>query len=294
MMKTLSNRFDAKDLKEFEPEAKVGLVATVNPSGLPHLTLITALQARDPATLVWGQFSEGLSKEHVRHNPKTGFLIMTPSKSLWRGKALWTGAKRTGEDFDMFNEKPMFRYNAYFGIHTVHYMDLVETTGRERLPLAGIALSSLLTLAAKAGAKTGSPGRVLKPWAEGLFNRLGSLKFLSTVGSDGFPRIVPLLQCQAADSTRLAFSPRAYPDELRTLEAGMHAAVFGLTMDMEDVLVRGVFRGFEKRRGVELGIVDIDWVYNSMPPVHGQIYPEIALEPVTRFLREPRARTHQP
>ena len=282
-MKSLSNRFDTEDLKEFEPEAKVGLIATVNPAGLPHLTLITALQAKDPATLVWGQFSEGLSKEHVKNNPRTGFLIMTPSRSLWRGKALWTGAKRTGEDYDMFNEKPMFRYNAYFGIHTVHYMDLVETAGRERLPLAAIAVSSLLTLAATGGANAGSRARVLKPWAEGLFNRLGSLKFLSIVGSDGFPLIVPLLQCQAADSTRLAFSPRAYTDELRNLEPGMHTAVFGLTMDMEDVLVRGIFRGFEKRRGIELGIVDIDWVYNSMPPVPGQIYPEIPLEPVTRF-----------
>ncbi|MFY9399189.1 MAG: pyridoxamine 5'-phosphate oxidase family protein [Desulfomonilia bacterium] len=282
-MKSLSNRFDTEDLKEFEPEAKVGLIATVNPAGLPHLTLITALQAKDPATLVWGQFSEGLSKEHVKNNPRTGFLIMTPSRSLWRGKALWTGAKRTGEDYDMFNEKPMFRYNAYFGIHTVHYMDLVETAGRERLPLAAIAVSSLLTLAATGGANAGSRARVLKPWAEGLFNRLTSLKFLAALDRDGFPRIVPLFQCRAADSTRLIFSPHAYTDELRNLEPGMHTAVFGLTMDMEDVLVRGIFRGFEKRRGIELGIVDIDWVYNSMPPVPGQIYPEIPLEPVTRF-----------
>ena len=28
---------------------------------------------------------------------------------------------------------------------------------------------------------------------------------------------------------------------------------------------------------------DIDWVYNSMPPSHGQIYPESKLEPITDF-----------
>jgi len=52
---------------------------------------------------------------------------------------------------------------------------------------------------------------------------------------------------------------------------------------MENVLIRGTFRGFERKRGVKMGVVDIDWVYNSMPPKQGQIYPEIALEPVMEF-----------
>lgn len=282
-MKMNSNRFDERDLREFEPEAKVGLIATVNPQGLPHVTLITALQAKTTGELIWGQFSEGLSKHHVQDNPRTGFLIMTLSKRLWRGKALWAHQERSGEDFEMFNSKPMFRYNAYFGIHTVHYMDLVETYGRERLPMGRIILSSLLTRAGKAAVRTPNFRRILKPWAQGLFDRLDSLKFLSWVSPDGFPVIIPLIQCQAADSTRLAFSTLAYGDELKRLEQGMGVAVFGLTMDMEDVLVRGVFGGLKKGRGVTLGIVDIDWVYNSMPPKHGQIYPEVAIEPVTQF-----------
>ena len=123
----------------------------------------------------------------------------------------------------------------------------------------------------------------MNPWAEGLFNRMDTLKFLSYVGGDGFPVIIPLIQCQAADSTRLAFSPIAYANELKRLGKGTSIAIFGLTMDMEDVLVRGVFGGFEKRRGTTLGTMDIDWVYNSMPPKHGQIYPVIELQPVVQF-----------
>ncbi len=61
--------FKKEDLKEFEPEAKVGIIATVNPDGLPHITLITALQARSQTELIWGQFCEGHSKQHVRANP---------------------------------------------------------------------------------------------------------------------------------------------------------------------------------------------------------------------------------
>lgn len=59
--------------------------------------------------------------------------------------------------------------------------------------------------------------------------------------------------------------------------------MFGLSLTMEDVLVRGTFRGFSRHRGVKLGTVDIDWVYNSMPPKQGQIYPEIEMRPVVNF-----------
>ncbi|HOI05519.1 MAG TPA: pyridoxamine 5'-phosphate oxidase family protein [Deltaproteobacteria bacterium] len=282
-IKEMLTSFDADDLKEFEPEAKVGLIATVNPEGLPHITLITALQAKTPEKLIWGQFTEGMSKKHVKSNPKTGFLIMTMDRSLWRGKALWTHEARKGEDYAMFNNKPMFRYNSYCGIHTVHYMDLVGTYGREGLPMGRIVLSLLLTKLAKSRAKGTSEGRILKPWAEGLFNRTDTIKFLSYVDTDGFPVIVPLIQCQAPDSTRLVFSPHAYRRELDNLKPGMSAAVFGLTLDMEDVLVRGVFRGFERHRAAKLGVVDLTWVYNSMPPIPGQIYPETDLKPVVNF-----------
>ena len=282
-MKKTYAQFDEKDLKEFEPEAKVGLIATVNPEGLPHITLITALQAKSITQLIWGQFCEGHSKQHVKTNPKTGFLIMTMDRSLWRGKAVWTHEAKQGEDYEMFNLKPMFRYNAYTGIHTIHYMDLVETYGREKLPLIRIAVASILTKIAKSVSISGTSERILNPWTENLFNRLDTVKFLSYVGPDGFPVIIPLIPCQASDSRRLAFSSFAYTSEMKSLETGMRIAIFGLTLDMEDVLVRGIFTGYNKFRGITLGCADIDWVYNSMPPLHGQIYPHEGINPVTNF-----------
>lgn len=275
--------FDKEDMKEFEPEAKVGLIATINAEGLPHITLITALQAKNPTKLIWGQFTEGISKENVMHNPNTAFLIMTMDKSLWRGKATYTHKEKEGPDYEMFNKKPMFRYNCYCGIHTVYYMDLVETYGREGLPLGKVVLSSLLTMAARSSAKTGIVDPILKPWAQGLFNRLDSVKFISYVDTDGFPVIIPLIQCQASDSRRLVFSPLAYEQELSSLGRDKKVAIFGLTLDMEDILIRGNFRGFERHRTIRLGTVDIEWVYNSMPPKACQIYPEEKLQPVVNF-----------
>jgi hypothetical protein len=282
-MKTPLARFDERDLKEFEPETKVGLIATVSPEGLPHLTLITALMAKSPTRLVWGQFSEGLSKTHVLANPKTGFLVMTMERSLWRGAALWTGRAGHGPDYDLFNTKPMFRYNAYTGIHTVHYMDLVWTWGRERLPLAKIALGAIMSSFARPAAASSKAVKALKPWARALLNRLDTLTFLSYVGRDGFPVIVPLFTCRAPDAGTLAFSALPYQDELKAIGAGTVIAVYALSLQMESVLVRGVFRGYGRYRGVELGTVAIDWVYNSMPPVQGQVFPERSLYEVSEF-----------
>jgi hypothetical protein len=277
------SEFDAADMGAFEAEAKVGLLATVNPEGLPHISLIASMQAKDPTRLIWGQFSEGLSKLHVKENPRVGFLIMTLDRDLWRGKALWTHGETEGEDYEMYNQKPMFRYNAYFGIHTVHFMDLVETYGKEGLPLGRIVMASLATKAAKDGAKSPEAGRILKPWAEGLFNRLDTLKFIGYVDEEGFPTIVPVIQCQAAGSRRLVFSPLAYADELALIEQGMQVAVFGLTMQMEDVLVRGTFLGYDRVRLQRLGVIELEWVYNSMPPTPGQVYPPVELKPVVNF-----------
>jgi hypothetical protein len=275
--------FEHEDIRDFEPEAKIGLIATINPQGQPHITLISSIRAKTITQLIWGQFTEGLSKAHVKTNPKTGFLILTMDKQLWRGKATWTHEETHGEDYEMYNNQPMFRYNAYFGINTVHYMDLVETYGRENLPLGHIVISSLLTKIAKSSAKTVTKGHILKPWAEALFNRLSALKFITHIDNEGFPRIIPLLQCQASNSRRISFSPLAYQEELSSIDTGTTVAVFGLTMDMEDILIRGSFVGFDRYRSIQLGVIDIEWVYNSMPPKQGQIYPPKEVSPVVNF-----------
>ncbi|MCK5200886.1 MAG: pyridoxamine 5'-phosphate oxidase family protein [Spirochaetales bacterium] len=275
-------RFSKEDIKAFEPENKVGLIATVSPEGLPHITLISTILAKDAGQITWGQFSEGNSKTNVKNNPKTGFLIMTMDKQLWRGKAQWLGSLMEGEDYEKLNKLSMWRYNTYMGIHTVHYMDLVETTEKEPLPLSKIIISSILTMVSKKGAASKNK-TVMNSWTMSLYNKMDSLKFLSFLGKDGFPTIIPLLQCQAADSTRLVFNTVPYKDELSSLETGSDIAIFGMTLQMEDVLVRGKFSGFGRYNGIKLGIVDINWVYNSMPPKAGQIYPEVKLEKVVNF-----------
>jgi hypothetical protein len=173
----------------------------------------------------------------------------------------------------MYNRKPMFRYNSYFGIHTVHYLDLVELSAKESLSAAGLATGSLVTMLARRRAAAERPETILKPWAEEHLTNLGTLKFLSYIGEDGHPAIVPVVPCQAAGNGRLVFAPTVHRAELAAVPAGATLAVFALNLQMESVLVRGRFGGYRRHLGLKAGTIDIDWVYNSMPPMQGQVYP---------------------
>ena len=156
---TIKDHFSEDEIKAFEPAEKIGLVASVNPDGDIHLTLITSIMANGPDKLTLGQFCVGLSKWYMQLNPDVGFLIMSMDKRLWRGKARWTHKKTDGPEYEIYNEQPMFRYNAYFGINTVHYLDLVETRGEEKLPMAKIIPAAVITKLAKPAAQTGNKKR---------------------------------------------------------------------------------------------------------------------------------------
>jgi len=275
--------FDENTIAAFRPAEKIGLVASINPEGLPHLTLITSIGASGPRQVTLGEFCKGESKSHIQKNSAIGFLVMTLDRRMWRGHARWTHLRQEGPEYEAYNELPMFRYNAYFGINTVHYLDLIDLKGPDALPLPKIILSALMTKAAKGGVASKASDQVLTPFGENLFNRLDALKFIAYIKENGYPEIIPLLQCQAADSGRLAFSTLAYGEELEKIPDSQTVVVFGMTMKMEDVMVRGSFRRAGRSRGISTGTVDIDWVYNSMPPCHGQIYPPVKLSPVTEF-----------
>jgi hypothetical protein len=259
-----------------EQDAKIGLLATVDPAGLPHLTLITSLQARGPRGLMFGQFTEGESKKHVKDNPRTGFLLMSPKQDIWRGKARWKGEAKSGTDYELYNHKPMFRYNAYFGIHTVHYLDIVELQAKRRVSVPSLLVGAAATAVVKSlSTRTSGPPseRVLTPWAASHVSRTKTLKFLGRVGDDGYPCISLPLACRVVDGRRLLFSPAAGRHELDDLREGEIVALHALNLQMESVLVRGRFTGYRSHGGVRTGNVEIEWVYNSMPPKQGRIYP---------------------
>jgi hypothetical protein len=275
--------FSESDIKSFEPEMKVGLLATVNEDGLPHITLLSSLCASSPTELVFGQFSEGLSKVNIRKNPKVGFLILTLDRNTWRGKATFTHTEKSGREFDVFNNMPMFRYNAYFGIHTVYYFDLVEQYGKTPLPMGSIVQAALKTMVAKMFSRKERTKEILNPWTRQLINKISNLKFLAYVGEDGYPVIIPVIQAQTSGAENVIFAASAFKEEIEAIPADKTVAFFCMSFDMEDVLLRGSYKGIQRIGGVQCGNVLVNWVYSPMPPKPQQVYPEIKLEAITTF-----------
>lgn len=278
------SRFNAFDIKETAPLEKIGICATQNLEGGPHITFINSLMAVNETTMTLGQFIRGNSKYFMQKNPKAAFFILSVrTKKTWTGKIVWTKKQDQGTELEMYKEKPLQRYNSYFPIHRVHYFDLVETSSASGLPILKMIRSTLMTLAARVFLEKKQARPVLKPYGEKLFNSLLTLKFLSFIGRDGFPCLVPFVQCMPLDSRRVVVYARALGQAQSQIETDMEIAVFCLSTTLESMLVRGKFAGYSRRGGVKTGIIDITWVYNSMPPNSDQIYPEKDLTPVTAF-----------
>ncbi len=275
--------FTAADIRDTRPAVKIGLLATVSPQGLPHVTLLTSLMACSPTRLSFGQFTEGLSKQNLRARPQAGFLIMSLARNLWRGTALFRESAKDGPEFDHYNDVPMFRYNAYLGIHTVYYLDLVAHSGPRPLPTGRIVFAALQSRLARAIGSLPDAPPALNPWTRALLDKLDNLKFLAYVRADGHPVLIPAIQALTLDARRVVFSLSVYRDELEAIPEGTSLAVFGMSLSMEDVLVRGVYGGIRRIGGMPVGVLEVDWVYNSMPPVPGQVYPAVELTAVGDF-----------
>ncbi len=275
--------FSEIDIQNTQPAMKVGLLATITPEGMPHVTLISSLMACSPMQLCFGQFTEGMSKQHLLTNPRAGFLIMSLDKNLWRGKAKFNHSVQSGAEYDYYNNVPMFRYNAYFGVHTVYYLDLLSHTGKLPLPMNRIIFAAVQTMVARTLGKKQGKQPVLNTWTRAFVNKIDNLKFISYIGADGYPVIIPAIQTQTLDSQHVLFSTSVYTDELQAIPPGAPLAVFNMALTMEDVLLRGKYLGLHRMGGVRAGVVEVEWVYNPMPPVSGQVYPPVELKAVKDF-----------
>lgn len=91
----------------------------------------------------------------------------------------------------------------------------------------------------------------------------------------GVPAIAPCIQLQSADAGTLVLTDSPYKELLSQLRPGARAAVFGANLKFESVLMKGRFTGWHGG----LGHVEIDRVYNSMPPKHGVL---AELDPETK------------
>lgn len=116
-------------------------------------------------------------------------------------------------------------------------MDLVEVKEREKLNVKKIIFEILKTKFAKYFINTKKSSVILKEWRKHLFNKLNSMKFLAYIDDDGYPKIIPLFQYQAKNSSQLIF---LLTDEIAKITEGKKVAIFCINFSTESVLAKGI------------------------------------------------------
>ena len=267
--------------EKLEDDNKIGLIAMMDDEGYPHAVFINTIMALDKNTLAWGQFIYGMSKRMLPERKNAAFLAVTQDMEVFRGKAVYNHEEKSGEIFERFNMKPLFRYNSYFGIEKAHLMDIEYAEKPAKLNMLEIVSGALASRLAVSGVK--KQGDAMNAKTHSLLAQLAGLKFIIYQQDDGFPWIIPCIQAAPAGNGRVVFSLRPYGKELVEIPDDARVAVYSTTMQLQSVLLKGAFRGIKKRGGVKSGVIDIHKVYNPMPPASGYIYPREPLKKVTEF-----------
>ena len=277
------------DAVEFtQPDVMVKMISTVDPRGWPHITIITSNRAISKDKVVWGRFTDGLSKKYVEEvNPKQGFLYMTSDMpfQFLQMKADFTHTKEEGEDIEYFNNSDLMRYMTYMRVYKVYYNDIVVASNVRKLPLGGLGLGIIKSLIGKGGARTDLDEDKLNRIGYKIFKTPTNPKFISYIDpSDGYPVIIPCIQLQAPDPNRLVFPLTPLKSDLKSIPEDAKVAVLGMNMDLANQVVKGTYTGIEKFRLIKFGVIEIEEIYNSAPPLPGKYYPELDVrEKVTDF-----------
>ncbi len=268
------DRIDESSIKMMDCDSKVGVLATEDESGYPHLSFISSIQALNDNALTFGQFSAGLSKRFIMDQPHVGFLVLSADKKYLSGNATYTHSANTGREFDLYNNKPLFRYNSYMGFYRIFYLNLDRISAMKPLPMGAIVLGAVLSRL-KAIFQKKCDKNALPYVGQQLFSQLDSLKFLCYYEENGRAIVLPVVQATSAGSDRIVLSNIPFGKALKQIPDGAKVSILCLNLKMESVLVKGRYTK---------GILEIERVYNSMPPKMEYVYPRSeTIEPVRTF-----------
>jgi len=262
-VKQIDNKINKEADELLKQDGKIGILATMDEKGCPHLSFISSIQGLNDKQITFGRFCEGLSKRFVEERPYAAFLALSADKRWLRGSIRYTHSEETGEVFDKYNDKPLFHCNAYAGFNRIYFFDLISIEEILKLPMPKILLG-LAVSRIKAVFVSDSSHGALSRFGQSLLSDAGALKFLCWEEDEDLSNIVPIVQASPAGSDRIVFSAIPYGEDFAHVKIGAKAAILALNTQMQSVLVKGML--------TSKGLLAIDRVYNSMPPKNEYIY----------------------
>jgi len=259
-------------LAVYKQEQVAKFLATASAQGVPNVALIVSQMPAEPGRVVFGEFMMVKTQANLAENQKVASLAISEKLEMGGFKGDVTGWTRTGPYIDLINSIPFFRYNAYAGIHNVATLDIKEILPLPEKLTMVTAGREFMAIRTRGRIGRGEPvGGVVTPEpVRDKFNGIMSIKVLAFMDSDGYPNVVPLFGVMFRTPGELRFKVSPYNEVVRGLELPCKVALNVLTLDLMTYQVKGTLLRFDKRVGMETGVVRIEEVYTSMPPLVGE------------------------
>ena len=275
-MRTTLNQ---EEIAKFAAEIKYSFIGVMNDEGYPHVNLIGSLEAKSDHELMFGKTYYGTTKVLMQEKKKCAFLLASLTMEYWRGRLNYTGSTPSGDDMLYYNNKPKNRYNAYYPVNEVMYMDLLD------VDYGPIDFPAYIAAAQKAGAVAanyvGNTGEdpLTGPCME-IVGRQDCIKFLAYEGEDGYPCFVPMIHAIPVGVDRFIFAEEPHGEDVRTIPAGAKVTLHCISMfTMQAIQFRGIYQGLQEG----IGVIDVKQVYNPMVPRPDIIYPRKPFARITEF-----------
>ena len=256
------------------PEIMAKLIATIDEDEGLRITMIANNRAINNEFVKWGQFTEGISKKNILKNPKQAILFMTAEMpfNFLQIKADYDYCSTEAVDAEEFNQTDLMRYNVYMRVYKTYFNKIKEAGKIRNISLLGIIKGIIVNLFGKRKFKTGKIEERLPKFGMKLFNGPIFPKFIAYIDpKDGYPIIIPCFQARAIEHKTIIFPLTQFKQDLKMIPEDVKVAVFVMDFELETLMVKGSYKGIKNNRG----IIDIEQVYNSMPPKAGYIYPEL-------------------
>ncbi len=264
------NELLEEDIPKFLPEVMVKLLATSDENGKPNLAFIASLYAKDPKTVIFADFMWGKTNVNIdQGNHKVASAFMDLGLNFWNIPGDFTHWETSGETFEYFNNRSIFKYNAYSGISRAGFIN-IHHVDRQKINILKLAGSLVKSVIAKGAVKNSHEIDKLNRLTFNHFNKLLTLKYITYLQEDGYPTIIPVIALKPADKGRVYFPISPFKKEILEIPENVEIACLGLSLKIIMFQIKGKYKGIKKFRGIKLGIIDIEEVYNSLPPLTGE------------------------
>ncbi|MDR1048274.1 MAG: hypothetical protein LBL51_00845 [Synergistaceae bacterium] len=264
------------DTKSFADAKKMEFYGTVGSDGAPHITLFNSMYGIGGDTFTWGEYCHGYSKVNQKERPHIAVLAVDEALRMEYGHVRYHHGETAGELFELYNSVPRYRYNTIFGYSPVHFVTVLEWNDRTRAHDPSLGLRSKL---AAGKIHPGSAPDAISVLTRRYFEAERGFKVIGWVDEKGVMQMAPIPQCALSAANRAVF---ALPggDSPSSIGSGVRAAIYCVDLSkMHCVLVKGEYRRMS-HADADLGVVEIDTVYNPMMPKNGVIYPRAPMKPV--------------